>query len=239
MSESRKSDALARRDYLNVVNCGGYSEEKFRKGFASMADSDSVTQWLVDLQEGDESAAQQLWDRYFRRLAALAGKRLQDIPRLPTDGEDVALSAMHSLCKGVNAGRFPDLSDRDSLWKLLVVITSRKANHAIRDEFRQKRGGGQVVGESVLLNRSERESGARGVELVLGQEPTPEFAAQVDEEMDRLFDLLPDDELKQIAALKMQGVTSEEIAQQIGKALSTVERRMKLIRTLWAEYDPM
>lgn len=202
-----------------------------------MADSDSVTQWLVDLKAGDESAAQQLWDRYFRRLAALASKRLQNIPRLATDGEDVALSAMHSLCKGVNAGRFPELSDRDSLWKLLVVITSRKANHAIRDEFRQKRGGGQMVGESILLSRSERGSGARGLELILSREPTPEFAAQMEEEVDRMFDLLPDDELKQIAALKMQGATSEEIAAQIGKALSTVERRMKLIRSLWAEHD--
>ena len=202
-----------------------------------MGDSDSVTQWLADLKAGDESAAQQLWDRYFQRLAAMASKRMRDVPRLPKDGEDVALSAMHSLCKGVDAGRFPDLADRESLWKLLVVITARKANHAIRDEFRQKRGGGQVVGESILLGPSERQSGARGLERLLGNEPTPEFSVQMEEEMDRMFEILPDDELRKIAALKMQGVTNQEIAGQIGKALATVERRLRLIRTIWAEYD--
>jgi DNA-directed RNA polymerase specialized sigma24 family protein len=202
-----------------------------------MADEDSVTQWLTDLKDGDESAAQRLWDRYFRHLATLAGKRLQDIPRLPKDGEDVALSAMHSLWEGVNAGRFPDLSDRDSLWKLLVAITIRKVHHTVRDEFRQKRGGGNLVGESALLNRSQIEAGARGLELALDREPTPEFAAQAEEEMERLFALLPDDELRQIAAWKMHGMTSAEIAERIGKALATVERRLKLIRSLWANCD--
>ncbi len=203
-----------------------------------MADGGSVTQWLADLKDGDESAAQLLWDRYFRHLAALAGKRLQNIPRLPSDGEDVALSAMHSLWEGVNAGRFPDVADRGSLWKLLVAITVRKAHHAVRDEFRQKRGGGKLVGESALLNRTELEAGARGLELVLDREPTPEFAAQMEEEMQRLFDLLPDEELRQIAVWKVQGLTSAEIAKRIDKALATVERRLKLIRSLWSECDP-
>lgn len=202
-----------------------------------MADEDSVTQWLANLKGGDESAAQLLWDRYFRHLAALAGKRLKNIPRLPQDGEDVALSAMNSLCEGVNAGRFPDLSDRDSLWKLLVAITIRKANHILRDEFRQKRGGAKQVGESALLNRAQLQAGARGLELVLDREPTPEFAAQAEEEMQRLFNLLPDEELRQIAAWKLQGMTSAEIAKRINKALATVERRLKLIRSLWAECE--
>lgn len=204
-----------------------------------MAEGDSVTQWITDLREGNESAAQQLWDRYFRHLAALAKKRLQNIPRLPSDGEDVALSAMHSLWKGVNAGRFIEVSDRDSLWKLLVAITIRKTHHVVRDEFRQKRGGGKVVGESVLLNPSDRETGARGLELILDDEPTPEFAVQVEEEMQRLFDVLPDEELRQIATWKMHGMTSQEIADRIGKALATVERRLKLIRSIWAEADQM
>ncbi len=200
-----------------------------------MADGDSVTQWLTDLKDGDETAAQRLWDRYFGHLAGLAEKRLKKIPLLPTDGEDVALSAMHSLWEGVSRGRFADLSDRESLLKLLVAITVRKANHAIRDEFRQKRGGGKVVGESVLLHPAERNTGARGLEVVLDRAPTPEFVAQMEEEMQRLFNLLPDEELRQIAAWKIQGLTSSEIAERIGKALATVERRLKLIRSLWAE----
>ncbi len=198
-----------------------------------MPNDDSVTQWIVDLKRGDETAAQRLWDRYFARLAAIAGKRLQAVRRVPTDGEDVALSALNSLCTGMNAGKFLELADRESLWKLLVAITVRKASHAIRDEFRQKRGGGKLVGESALLNREEAQAGARGLEMVLDREPTPEFVAQVEEEIQQLFNLLPDEELRQIASWKMQGLTSKEIADNIGKAIATVERRLKLIRSLW------
>ena len=201
-----------------------------------MATDDSVTQWIIDIKRGDENAAQRLWDRYFSRLAAIATKRLKTVSRLPTDGEDVALSAFYSLCAGMNDGRFVELADRDSLWKLLVAVTVRKASHAIRDEFRGKRSGGKLVGESALLNRAEVEAGMRGLEMVLDREPTPEFVMQVEEEIQRLFDLLPDDELKQIASWKMQGMTSKEIADQIGKALATVERRLKLIRTFWEDH---
>jgi len=191
-----------------------------------MVRDDSVTQWIAQLRTGDDSAAGKLWERYFRRLAGLARKRLQDVPRLPADGEDVALSAFHSLCAGLEQGRFPDLADRDSLWRLLVTITARKARQLVRDERRQKRGGGQVVGEP---------DEASGLEHLLSREPTPEFAAEVADQCRLLLAKLGDEELRAIALWKMEGATSEQIADRLGKALSTVERRLRLIRTLWAE----
>lgn len=202
-----------------------------------MADGDSVTQWLADLKGGDESAAQQLWDRYFCRLAALARVRLQGIARLPADGEDVALSAIHSLWEGVGNGQFQHLSDRDSLWKLLVAITVRKAGHVIRDELRLKRGGGRLVGESVLMDPGESSDGVHGLELVLDREPPPDLAVQLEEEVQKLLDLLPDEELRQIAVWKMQGATSASIAVRLDKALATIERRLKLIRSLWESHS--
>ena len=195
----------------------------------------SVTQLLQDLKDGDEQSAQLLWERYFDRLTLLARKRIGNITRLATDGEDVALSAFQSLCTGVGDGRFADLADRESLWKLLVTIAVRKAQKAIRDEFRQKRGGGAVLGESALMSREDIAAGVHGLERVLGNEPTPEFAAQVAEEWHDLLNRLNDDELRKIAIWKMEGLTSNEIAQRLGKALATIERRLKLIRTVWTE----
>ena len=66
-----------------------------------------------------------------------------------------------------------------------------------------------------------------------GPEPTPEFAAEMVEAVDRLFDQLDDDELRQIALHKLEGCTNEEIAGKIGRALPTVERRLRLIRERW------
>src|SRR6266403_1755718 len=105
----------------------------------------SVTQWIDRLKAGDPDAAQKLWERYFARLVGLARQKLRSAPRRAADEEDVALSAFDSFCRQAEAGRFPQLLDRDSLWRVLVVVTARKAFHLIRDEDRQKRGGGAVV----------------------------------------------------------------------------------------------
>src|SRR5262245_60587 len=106
------------------------------------ASSTSVTQWIDRLKAGDPDAAQKLWERYFRRLVGLARKKLRSAPRRAADEEDVALSAFDSFCRNAEQGRFPQLLDRDSLWRLLVVFTARKSAHLRRDEGRQKRGGG-------------------------------------------------------------------------------------------------
>ena len=57
------------------------------------------------------------------------------------DEEDAALDAFNSFLAGVVRGRFPQLNDRDDLWRLLVVLTVRKAIGQRRDLTRQKRGG--------------------------------------------------------------------------------------------------
>ncbi|HJZ59898.1 MAG TPA: ECF-type sigma factor, partial [Gemmataceae bacterium] len=153
-----------------------------------MAADDPVTVWLGQLQAGDAAAARPLWDRYFHRLVGLARERLKDSPRRAADEEDVALSAFDSFCQGVALGRFPQLNDRNNLWGLLVLITARKAFNLAQHERRQKRGGGRVV-EEVTQSVSADSSGAENpIDKVVGREPTPEFAAQVAEECQRLLD---------------------------------------------------
>src|SRR5690349_15507876 len=98
-----------------------------------MSAEGSISRWLGQLRAGDPQAAAGLWQRYFERLVHVARGRLQGAPRRAADEEDVALSAFHSLCRGVAAGRFPGLLDRDGLWRLLVVLTARKAAHLRRD----------------------------------------------------------------------------------------------------------
>src|SRR5206468_4240793 len=118
-----------------------------------------------------------------------------------------------SFCRAAEAGRFPQLADREDLWRLLVTVTERKAYNLVRDERRQKRGGGAVQGESAL-DRPDA-STARGLDNVAGREPTPEFATQVAEEYCRLLGLLDDAELQAIAVWKMEGATVAEVASRL------------------------
>jgi RNA polymerase sigma factor (sigma-70 family) len=191
----------------------------------------SVSNWLVQITEGDAATAQALWERYFPRMTALARKRLAGARRREADEEDVALSAFDSFWRGAREGRFPDLADRDDLWRLLVVITARKAADLLTRQGRRKRGGRRVGGESRLLDPAG--GGDRGIEQVVGNEPSPEFAAQVAEQCRCLLDKLDSDELRAIAVSKMEGYTNEEIAERLGCALATVERRLRLIRKTW------
>jgi DNA-directed RNA polymerase specialized sigma24 family protein len=194
-----------------------------------MASKGSVSRWIGPLQTGEEVAAQELWDRYFRRLVGLARKKL--FGGKPTvDEEDVALSAFASFCRGAEAGRFPELSDRRSLWRLLVVLTARKAAHVLRDQARQKRGGPEA-------GRPAAEAGEMELTAIVGREPTPEFAAQVAEECQRLLGRLEDSDLRAVALWKMEGYSNEEIAARLGCVPRTVDRKLRAIRALWEQED--
>ena len=195
----------------------------------------SVSNWLVQLKDGDAAAAQPLWERDFPRLVALARKRLRGAQQREADEEDVALSALDSFCRGAEQGRFPRLGDRDDLWQLLVVITVRKALDLLARQGRLKRGGGKLRGESWWFDPANPDNG--GIEQVVGTVPTPEFAAQVAEQCRRLLDMLGDDELRDIAVWKMEGYSNEQIAERLGRALATVERRLRVIRKLWESED--
>jgi DNA-directed RNA polymerase specialized sigma24 family protein len=194
-----------------------------------MSSPGSVTVWVAQLRAGDAQAAERLWEGYYRRLVGLARHKLRGRPRAAADEEDVALSAFDSFCRGAEQGRFPRLADRDDLWQLLVLLTARKAAHLIRDEARQKRGGGAVVHISALADEDSR------LAEFIGPEPTPEFAAQVAEECRLLMDRLGDDELRAVAQAKLEGYSNEEIARQRGCVVRTVERRLRIIRGLWKE----
>ena len=85
-----------------------------------------MTLWVKKLSDGNPNAAQAIWDKYFQRMADFARHKLDRLPQRVADEEDVALSAMHSFCRGAAAGRFPQLADRHDLWLLLVTITARK-----------------------------------------------------------------------------------------------------------------
>jgi DNA-directed RNA polymerase specialized sigma24 family protein len=198
----------------------------------------SVTQWVSDLKAGDRSeATRRLWERYFQRLARLAQARLRTTGRGPADGEDVALSVFDSFFRAAAAGRFPELGDRDDLWRLLVTITARKAHNRRRDEGRQKRGGGRVIGEGALAGADPM--GDDFLAQVVGSEPTPEFAAMVTDEYRRLFGSLADESLRVVALLKLEGHSNEEIAKSLDCGLRTVERKLEVIRKRWtAEGTP-
>lgn len=198
----------------------------------------SVSEWIERLRKGDPDAAAKLWHRYFEQLVRLARAGLRGLRRGPADEEDVALSAFDGFYRAVKQeGRWPQLQDRGDLWRLLITIVERKAADVRRREMGQKRGGRARLGDSALMVVDGQSGQAGGLAAVPAPEPTPAFAAQMAEHFQRFFARLTDPLLRQTAELKMRGHTDVEIAREINRSLSTVERYLRLIRTILKELD--
>jgi DNA-directed RNA polymerase specialized sigma24 family protein len=193
----------------------------------------SVTRWIRQLKAGDHAAVQPLWERYFDRLVRVAREKLRGVPRRAEDEEDAALKAFDSLCRGAEHGQFPQLHDRDDLWRLLLVLVARKAWNQARSERQQKRGQGKVHEASAFRPSSEAMDEERILDQVIGPEPSPEFALLVADEWQTLFDRLGDATLRSVAQAKLEGQSNMEIAARMDCGLRTVERKLRLIRQIW------
>ncbi|MGO9108934.1 MAG: ECF-type sigma factor [Thermoguttaceae bacterium] len=198
----------------------------------------SVTHWIKALKAGEPLAAQPLWERYFKRLVGVARGHFPILRKAGAieDEEDAALSAFNSVCLGLVKGRYPELSDRDDLWRLLVLIADRKAINQAERWGRQKRGGGSLVRESDLEAAGKGQD-SYGFDELVGPDPTPEFVALMAEECQRLMGLLehPELQLVEIANWKLEGFTRDEIAGKLGCSLRTVAMRLGLIRKTWEQ----
>jgi RNA polymerase sigma factor (sigma-70 family) len=198
-----------------------------------MSSEGSVTRWVTALKNGDLAVAQPLWERYHRQLIALARQKLQGARRLEADEDDVVQNAFHSFFRGVARGRFPQLNDRDNLWRILVVITARKAlDQLAREHSKRQRGGTSYAQPRISL--AESDSDEQIVEQIIGAEPSPQFAAQVAEEYQALLDLLGDESLRRVAVWKMEGLTNDEIAERLDCSRRTVARKLETIRIIWS-----
>jgi len=191
----------------------------------------SITEWIAGMKGGDEKSLQRLWERYFDRLIQLARKKIGNSPKACADEQDLVNSVFYSLYRGAEAGRFANLSNRDDLWWLLIAITKKKAADHYRRETARKRGGGQVIQASVLEERAG--SGAFLFNQILGREPAPEVVVELDETFGRLLGVLKDDTLRNVALWRMEGYSLQEMADRLGVGVRTVERKLKLIRTVW------
>jgi DNA-directed RNA polymerase specialized sigma24 family protein len=188
----------------------------------SSKDPGSISGWLIVLKGSDDRAAvddavRSLWERYFDRLVRLARVRLRHAPCAMLDEEDVALCAIQSFCRRAADGQFPRLDDRHDLWRILMTIAARKAAGLFRCPSPWTR-------DDDVLDR------------IIGQEPTPELAATVADEVRQLLESLPNDGYRTIALKKFEGYTNDEIAESLGCTAKNVEYKLRNIRATWLRF---
>jgi DNA-directed RNA polymerase specialized sigma24 family protein len=197
-----------------------------------MSPSDDVTVLIQRLKKGDREAVGLLWERYVRRLLGLARKKLGSFARGAADEEDVALSAFKSFCLRAEKDAFARLEDRDDLWQILALITTRKVADLLARESAAKRGGGRVCGESAV-GAADGSGDGQGMDQVPGRELSPAEVAELVDEYRQMLKELGDDTERQVAVWKLEGYTNKEIAERLECSVSTVERKLGLIRDAW------
>ncbi|MFK8115122.1 MAG: sigma-70 family RNA polymerase sigma factor [Rubripirellula sp.] len=176
----------------------------------------SITRWFHRLREGDDAAAELLWQHYFPRLVTLARDRF-GAGRDPVYGaDDAAQSVFHLLCRGAKNGRYERIEGRVDLWRLLVTSTRNKVIDQVRASQSTKRGGGV----NTIVPEFEIQS----------PDPTPEMLAILDEQLQRLLAALRDDVLRKIAIRRLEGHSNAQIASEMEVSERTIERKLNLIR---------
>jgi len=182
-----------------------------------------ITQWIRGARDGDAESEQALWNHYFETVVRLARGRMFSLQGTVYDEEDVAASALHSVFRGIQQERFPELHDRHNLWRILVTITQRKLRAQWRRESAARR------------NPSPNEAGDAeiSIEQIICGEPTPDFVAELMDETECLLEKLGDDTLRRVAVMRIDGLTNDEIAARLRCTTRTVERKMDRIRIIW------
>jgi RNA polymerase sigma factor (sigma-70 family) len=186
----------------------------------------NVAVWIDELKRGDELAARKLWQHYSEKLLALSRRHFSRQGRSVIDEEDVVQTAFAKFLSMAAQGRLPEDVTADEIWKLLVRITMRELVDCSRRHFAACR---DVRRERDHVDPSEDTSLAAEDHFDLD---VCERVSDIDVS-DRL-NQLPED-LRQIVEWKLEGYTNAEIADRLGLATRTVERRMQRVREILRE----
>lgn len=195
-------------------------------------ESNSVSIFISQLKERDPSATQAIWNRFFQRLLPLARSRLRGVSDRALSEEDILVSVFDRFFSAAAEGRFAKLQDRDDLWQILLMLM----NHRIVEHYRHakalKRGGD-------LTDRFDDLAVKQSVPHELADlEPGPEVIAAFNDSLSVAISSLADEKTREVALFKLEGYENTEIAAKMDISLSSVERKLRVIRESWkSEFD--
>ena len=167
-------------------------------------------------------AARALFERFTRRLIGLARGHLDTRLHHKIDPEDVVQSVYKSFFLRYGEGTLT-AEGWDGLWGLLMTITLRKCADRVRYHRAECRD---------LAREAAAPADAEGAEPwrdALGREPTPEEAAVLAETVEQLLRGLDGDE-RPIVELSLQGYSTQEISERLGRAERSVRRLRERVR---------
>jgi len=170
----------------------------------------------------EDPTARALFARFTHRLIGLASRQVDARLRHKIDPEDVVQSAYKSFFLRYGEAMLAT-EGWDGLWGLLACITLRKCADRVRYHRTERRD---------ITRENQRSSGEEDAELwrdAVSREPTPEEAAVLAETVEHVLRGLDKDE-RAIVELSLQGYSTQEISEQLGRAERSVRRLRERVR---------
>lgn len=186
-----------------------------------------VTQWLRQLEKGDSTAFGKLWECYFQQIHRVVNRKVRDVPQGVLDSEEIVMSVFESLWRSANEGRMQTVANRDELSGMLLTFVK----HKVVDHIRRSLAKFRLPDDPVVSFSNS--SGKQILERLTGHEAPVVAEAIMREEYLRALDMLSDDQMREIAVLHLQGLTTREIAVSVDVSDPTVTRKLRCIRGIW------
>lgn len=183
-----------------------------------MFDATTFAELLQRVRTGDQVAAAELVRHYEPLIRREVRLRLEDQRlRRALDSLDICQSVLASFFVRTAVGEY-DLQEPQQLIRLLVTMTRHKVASAARRQYRQKRD-----------SRRLQTDDSQALAGVAGEELTPSEIIVGEELLQRARSLFRGEEA-QIAELRGQGQSWDEIAQQLGGTAQA--RRVQFARAV-------
>lgn len=186
-----------------------------------MSDSASSKDDLIQrLRSGNNDAAKEVFDRYVERLLVLSKRRIGQRMNSRVDPEDVVQSVFRTFFTRMKDDQF-EIAAEDDLFKLLVRITTHKTLRQIAHHRAAKRDPNQETPQGDDTHEMLMQA--------MDAEPTPETIVTFMDQLEHFLGQLPPQE-RQILELRMEGRSTDEIAERLGTYDRKIRRVLERIR---------
>jgi RNA polymerase sigma factor (sigma-70 family) len=182
--------------------------------------------WVHELVAGNSVVTDQFLKQYLPSLQRLAKSRMIPALRQRVGEDDIAQSVCRTFLRRASEQEF-HLKGNASLWRLLCAITLAKVRHYARFHYQNKRG---LDREDPVAQREL--SGEPRQFAHPDPSPTPAELVEFTDAMEHLFRMLSEEE-QQMVALRLDGYTQDEIANQLSCSARTVRRLLSRVQARW------
>lgn len=184
---------------------------------------ETTTKVVKRLLAGDESAADDLNDRFSHRLNAYVEPQIGSDLQIRIDPLEVVNSAIHTFVKELKDGMIT-IDKSKATWMCLIAIAGNKLSQRVEFHTALKRDP-----------KREVPLGALAQDLADNREPSAEERAQAAEWLEWLEQQLDPQGLT-ILTLRIDGHAIDDIATKLDCTLWSVRRTMDRIRRLSTQY---